>query len=62
MILLITQGLAVVAGLVGLLAVWWKYFGSPRAKSRRKAVKDGIQAIKDKDPSAVTAAFDELNK
>ncbi len=62
MIVLIGQALAVIAGLIGLLAVWWKYFGSPRAKARRQAVKDGIKAIKDKDPSAVTAAFDELNK
>ncbi len=62
MITLIGQALAVVAGLIGLVALWWKYFGSPRAKARRQAVKDGIKAIKERDPSKVTAAFDELNK
>ena len=62
MIVLIGQALAVIAGLIGLLAVWWKYFGSPRAKARRQAVKDVMQAIDERDPSKVTASFDELNK
>ena len=62
MITLIAQALGVVAGLITLLGLWWKYYGSPRAKARRQAVKDGKQAADELDPSGVTAAFNKLRR
>ena len=49
-----------VAAVFGLLLVIWKQWISPKAKARRKAVKDGAQAADDLDPSGVTSAFDKI--
>lgn len=62
MITVIGQALAVLAGVIGLVAAWWKFYGSPRAKARRKAVKDGSEAAQKLDPSGVTSAFDKLRR
>jgi len=59
---LITQALAVLAGVTILLTALYKHYWSPKAKNRRQAAKDGKQAIDDKDPSKLTAKIDRINR
>tara|TARA_Y100000310_G_C20536370_1_gene741063 strand:- start:606 stop:800 length:195 start_codon:yes stop_codon:yes gene_type:complete len=61
-ITVVAQALAVIAGLITLVVAWWKYYGSPKAKARRKARAEGKKAAEDLDPSGVTAAFDKMRK
>ena len=62
MITLIAQVAAAIAALAVLAALLWRTYWSPRAKVRRKAVEDGKKAVDNRDPSAITAAFDRLRR
>jgi len=62
MITLIGQIMAVLAGLVGLATVVYKTWLCPRAKARRQAKKDAIEAIDRGDVTGVTRFFDRIRK
>jgi len=62
MIQLITQALAVIAAIAGVIVLVYKNYWSPKAKARKDALLEVKKAINDRDPSKITANFDRINR
>jgi len=55
----------IIAALLGILGMVGKFFMeifSAKAKAKRKAVKDGKEAVDNNDTSGITSAFGRLRK
>lgn len=60
-----TQILAIIGSILAIIIGLWKYFTDKiREKQKRKqdAANQINQGINDKDPSAITGGFDNINR
>lgn len=60
------EAIATIAGAItaicGIITILYKYYWSPKAKLRRKALENGRKAVDNGDVSGVTDAFDKLRR
>jgi len=51
-----------IGAMCGLLSLLYKHWWSPKAKRRRKALRNGHKAVNEGDASGITSAFDKLRR